>query len=120
MNVDTEETDVFLVDSNYPAGLGAKLTHHIREQHSQSRVLAFVASDIQDTSVNCIAAGAHGRILEEASLEELHTAIDSVVRGEAFCSPQFVLSMFSHIAASPPTKPPTSPQLGWQGDRVTG
>jgi RNA polymerase sigma factor (sigma-70 family) len=64
----------------------------------KQKVLVLVAVDDHESIVNCVAAGAQGCVLEEASLEELKVAIERVVAGETFCSQQLVSSMFQQLA----------------------
>ena len=58
--------------------------------------------------VTGIAAGAHGCVLEESSLSHLRVAVEKVVGGETFCSPEIVHSMFNRLAQ-------TAQESYWRG-----
>jgi len=45
----------------------------------------------------CVASGASGCLLEDASLDELKLSIDRLVSGEHVCSPQLVSAMFRQL-----------------------
>jgi DNA-binding NarL/FixJ family response regulator len=80
-----------------PNEFATTLIRELTNSPAQVKVLVLVAVDDHESIVNCVAAGARGCVLEEASLEELRTAIERVVAGETFCSPQLVSSMFQQL-----------------------
>ncbi len=90
--------DVVLIDLNLPDQLAPELTQHIREHLDRSKVILLAYANEQDNLVECIAAGAHGCVLEESSLSHLRVAVEKVVGGETFCSPEIVHSMFNRLA----------------------
>ncbi len=96
-NLDASGTHVGLIDMQLPDGLAADLIRRLT-QTMAAKAVVLVASDDPDAIIRCVGAGASGCVLEEASLEELHVAIDRIVAGETFCSPQLVSSMFQQLA----------------------
>jgi DNA-binding NarL/FixJ family response regulator len=90
-------THVALVDMQLPEDFATQLIHDLTQAPAGVKVLVLVGVDDHETIVRCVSAGASGCVLEEASLDELRHAIDRVVVGETFCSPQLVHSMFQQL-----------------------
>ena len=88
--------DVVLVDLNLPEGLSVEISRAAIRGQSETKVIILVP-DEHTLLVECIAAGAHGFILERSSLDDLNFAVQRVLQGEAFCSPDIVATMFSEI-----------------------
>jgi two-component system nitrate/nitrite response regulator NarL len=61
-------------------------------------VVAFAVSESEQNVMACVEAGVSAYVPQGASLEDLVTVIQHVVRGEALCSPQVVGSLFRRIA----------------------
>ena len=95
---DREESDVFLIDLNLPGELAVELTRRIRQGMENAKLLLLAYASSQDCLVECIAAGAHGCILEASSLDQLDIAIEKVFHGETFCSQEIVQTMFDRLA----------------------
>jgi DNA-binding NarL/FixJ family response regulator len=95
---DREESDVFLIDLNLPGELAVELTRRIRQQLERAKILLLAYASSQDSLIDCIAAGAHGCILDTSSLADLEAAIGRVSRGETFCSQEIVQTMFDRLA----------------------
>lgn len=102
---DQEESDVFLIDLNLPGDLAVELTRRIRQRTEGAKLLLLAYTSSQDSLVECIAAGAHGCILETSSLDELDSAIQKVLHGQAFCSQEIVQTMFHQLAQAAPGAP---------------
>jgi DNA-binding NarL/FixJ family response regulator len=95
-----QRPDVVLIDLNLPEQFALELTHHIREHVPSAKVILLTHANSEEDLVECFEAGAQGCVLEESSLDDLRTAIETVAAGEVFCSPKMVHSMFSHLARS--------------------
>jgi len=102
---DQEESGVFLIDLNLPDELAVELTQRIRGRMDRAKILLLAYASSQNCLVECIAAGAHGCILETSSLEELETAVGKVFGGETFCSQEIVQTMFDRLAQTAPGAP---------------
>jgi DNA-binding NarL/FixJ family response regulator len=96
-SLSSDRPHVALVDMQLPNEFASTLIRELTQSPAQVKVLVLVAVDDHESIVNCVGAGARGCVLEEASLEELRTAIERVVGGETFCSPQLVSSMFQQL-----------------------
>ena len=97
-SVDRLRPDVVLVDLNLSPEFTIDLTKHVCSNTDSAKVILLVASNTQESVFECIAAGAHGCVLEESSVDELKSAIDRVLAGEKFCSPQIVQSLFTRLS----------------------
>lgn len=62
-------------------------------------MVAFAAAPDEAIQVACVEAGISGFVPRDAGLRDLIDALTSVVRGEAFCSPQVIGSTFRRLAA---------------------
>tara|TARA_R110002049_G_scaffold285698_3_gene466863 strand:+ start:6917 stop:7585 length:669 start_codon:yes stop_codon:yes gene_type:complete len=93
----TEPCDIVLLDLNLPDALAVELAREIQRKHVETKVIILVP-DEHDLLVECIAAGAHGCVLERSPLEDLNAAITKVLAGENFCSSDIVGTMFAQIA----------------------
>jgi DNA-binding NarL/FixJ family response regulator len=103
-SIQEQDPDIILIDLNLPEQLAVGLTQYIRERVPRAKMIllapaqALLAhSDAEHRLVECLAAGAHGCVLQESSLQELQTAIENVVAGEKFYSPEIVPSMCDRL-----------------------
>ena len=96
--VEQEQPDVVVVDLNLPGQQAIDLTRHVRQRVASAKVVVLAYADCQERLFECIEAGAHGCVLDQSSVEELRSAIDRVLRGETFCSPQIVHTIFERLA----------------------
>lgn len=92
--------DVVIIDASLPNGRGLELIRAIRRQLEGVRVLAIASTATRGELLACIEAGANGCILEEASIDDLKSAVDTVLRGESYCTSQATEIIFSQIAAA--------------------
>ena len=89
--------DVVLTDMPMPLRVAAELIRQVREHLSGVRVIVLVPASVEEAIVGCVQVGADGCILDEASIEELKVVIETVNRGETYCSPQIANSMFAQL-----------------------
>ena len=79
--------DVVLMDISMPKMNGLAVTEVLRKEFPKSRVLILSMHLNRDYVLRIIQSGARGYVLKEASPEELVRAIESVMTGDAFFSP---------------------------------
>jgi DNA-binding NarL/FixJ family response regulator len=106
-SIEEQRPDTILIDLNLPEQLAVGLTQQIRERVPRAKVILLAQShallshgDAEDRLVECLAAGAHGCVLEESSLKELQAAIQKVVEGEKFYSSEIISSMCHRLVES--------------------
>jgi two-component system, NarL family, nitrate/nitrite response regulator NarL len=89
--------DVVLVDLGVPdsvATIGA-----IRIAAPNVVVVALAVAEVEGDVLACAEAGAAGYVPREASVDDLVAVLQSVVRGEAICSPRIAATLFRRVAA---------------------
>ena len=70
----------------------------LHAQLPQARILMFNVMDDDQAIIECVRVGASGCVLQDATLEDLVTAIRSVARGTPHSSPRVITSLFSYVA----------------------
>ena len=100
--------EIALIDIGMPDKDGIELTQALRQDAPNVKVIILGMIDLTEEIMQCIEAGAAGYVVKEASFEHLVKTIQSVHRGESFCSPQLTASLFSRIAELASEKIPTS------------
>ncbi len=103
-SIQEHRPDVILIDLNLPEQLAVGLVQRIREGVPETKLILLAParavlshSDAEDRLVECLAAGAQGCVLGESSLQELQAAIEKVVAGENWYSPEIVPSMCDRL-----------------------
>lgn len=71
----------------------------IHERLPQASLLMFNVTDDDRAIIECVQAGATGCVLEDASLEEIITAIHALDSGTLSASPRVITSLFKYVAA---------------------
>ncbi|HET6917782.1 MAG TPA: response regulator transcription factor [Acidimicrobiales bacterium] len=93
--------DVVLMDVRMPRVNGIEAAQRIRELLPSTKILMLTVSDEEDDLYEAIKAGANGYLLKEISVEEVATAIRSVVQGQSLISPSMaskLLNEFNSLA----------------------
>jgi DNA-binding NarL/FixJ family response regulator len=93
--------DVVLMDVRMPRVSGIEATRAIAEAAPTTRILMLTVSDEEDDLYDAIKAGAAGYLLKEISIEEVASAIRSVVSGQSLISPSMaskLLTEFTNLA----------------------
>ena len=80
--------------------LAVALTEHILKSGGNTRVIVLASSGAQENLFECMAAGAHGCVVEASSVADLQAAIEKVLGGEVYYSPGIVELVF-HTLAEP-------------------
>ncbi len=78
---------VVLMDINMPGMNGLEATALIRARHPATKVIALTMHDKKEYVLSILRAGADGYVLKDTSPQELSSAIQAVVKGDAFFSP---------------------------------
>ncbi|HEX6718232.1 MAG TPA: response regulator transcription factor [Pyrinomonadaceae bacterium] len=92
------QPDIALIDSDLCDRAALELTRRIATECPRVKVLILgITSDYRDVQ-EFIEAGAKGYIVTSATLNELITAIRSLVDGEIALSPHVTYAMFAHLS----------------------
>jgi two-component system NarL family response regulator len=93
--------DVVLMDVRMPKLSGIEATRAIAERVPATRILMLTVSDEEEDLYEAIKAGAAGYLLKEISIDEVATAIRSVVSGQSLITPSMaskLLTEFTNLA----------------------
>jgi DNA-binding NarL/FixJ family response regulator len=71
----------------------------INEGAPDVKVVALAVAESDDDIVACAEAGVAGYVSRDGSTSDLIATIDSIVRGEALCSPRIVATLLRRVAA---------------------
>lgn len=78
---------------------GADLVMQFPARLPQARILMFNVLDDDQAIVECVRVGASGCVLQDASIEDLVTAIRAVASGVPHTSARVITSLFSYVAS---------------------
>lgn len=90
--------DVAVINIGLPDKGGISMTRTLHQEAWEVKIIIFGMLDLTDEIMGCIEAGVAGYVLKEAPFDYLVETIRAVHRGESFCSPRIVASLFSRIA----------------------
>ena len=82
--------DVVLMDVTMPLLNGIEATRQIRSEQPQVKVLALTVHAEREFVLDMIRAGASGYMLKECVFDDLVIAINAVVSGKAYLSPEII------------------------------
>jgi DNA-binding NarL/FixJ family response regulator len=97
------EPDVVVLDVTMPELSGIEATRQIREHHPAARIIALSMHSDRRYVTGMLTAGASGYLVKDCALEELATALRTVMRGEIYLSPRIAGAVVESLrgAASP-------------------
>lgn len=97
--------DIVFMDIRMPGIGGLEATRRILSQHPEIKVIVISAFNDEVYPVTLLKAGASGYITKNADTEEIKTAVQTVLSGNVYVSPQLaqmlVVSGMSNNAKSP-------------------
>jgi two-component system NarL family response regulator len=109
--------DVILMDVRMPKLSGIEATKAIAERAPATRIVMLTVSDEEEDLYEAVKAGAAGYLLKEISIEEVASAVRSVMGGESLITPSMaskLLTEFSNLSKRAEAK------QGVPGPRLTG
>jgi DNA-binding NarL/FixJ family response regulator len=101
--VQESQPDVVVTDLSMPGRNGIDATRFIRTLPHAPRVIVLTIHADPAIARAAFDAGASGFVIKNANARELRLAIESVARGERYCSPAVSLDALAATAASPLT-----------------
>ncbi len=78
--------DIILMDVNMPEMDGIEATKQVCQKYPNTKVLMLTMFNTRDYIEKLLRAGAHGYILKNTGKEELHEAIETLIKGESYFS----------------------------------
>lgn len=91
--------DITVVDISMPGLSGIDLARANTDADHPTRIIVLTMHNDQRLALEAQQAGAHGFVLKENTLEELVTAIDTVMAGSTFTTPSLRSIIRSHSAS---------------------
>jgi len=101
--------DVVLMDLRMPRCDGVEATRRLRELHPEIKVLVLTTYADDRSVIDALRAGARGYLTKDASAEEIRSALDQVMRGQAAIDPAVQHHLIDAIATIVPR--PVEPRL---------
>jgi DNA-binding NarL/FixJ family response regulator len=90
-----EERDVLLVDASLSDAAGVHLVQAVRAAGRGTRIILIVQSTAPQLVESCLRAGADGCVADDDTLDDLRRAIEIVMSGQSYCSPQVAHRLFA-------------------------
>ncbi len=97
--------DLVLMDINMPKMNGIDATEMARSLNPGLKVIALSMNGDENYYYKMIQAGASGFVLKQSGSEELEEAIETVMKGNDFFSPQLMKNIILNMGASKKTEP---------------
>lgn len=100
--IETNDVDLVIMDINMPVMNGVECTRQITQTYPDVKVLALTMHDEELYLVKMMEAGAVGYILKDLGKDELLKAINEIVSGRRYFSPEITISVIKELTS--PTK----------------
>lgn len=98
----TTDVDVAIIDIALPDGNGIDLARTVAAIHPDTRVVALSGYSDHTYVEEMMRAGAHAYVVKSAGLEELLRAIQAVLAGHRFLSPEVTAGMLRQASTDSP------------------
>lgn len=92
------EVQIVLMDVKLHGENGIELTEYVKEYHPDVLVIALTMNDDPNTILRMLSAGASGYLLKNASKNDLRDAIDAVLNGNEYYSPEAAFQVINKIS----------------------
>lgn len=92
------DVQVILMDVKLQGENGIELTEYIKEYHPDVLVIALTMNEDPNTILRMLSAGASGYLLKNASKNDLRDAIDAVLNGNEYYSPEAAFQVINKIS----------------------
>ena len=89
--------ELLLLDVSLANEMADHVAAVVRIQSPGCRLLLLVADSAVDSMVELARFGSHGYLFEEVSLASVIAAIETVLAGRPFCSPELANALMAHI-----------------------
>lgn len=95
---DHEPPDAVVLDLHLPCHQVLQWMKSLKDSAPSCKVVLLAPAAASEELWDCLAAGAHGCVVEMGSVDELRSAIQRVLDGEVFCSPTVIQAVFRRLA----------------------
>jgi two-component system nitrate/nitrite response regulator NarL len=94
--IETLRPEVLILDLGTNDSLA--IPRRVQQLFPTLRVVAFAVADRAESVLACAEAGISGYVPQDGSIEDLVTAVVSVLKGELTCSPRMAAVLFNRLA----------------------
>lgn len=94
----TKRFDLVILDIDMPGGNNHQMLDVIRLRHPEIKILIFSSYDEQIFGWRYLEAGADGFLSKKSGLEEIKTAVKSLLRDEKYLSPLLKQTLLNNIS----------------------
>jgi DNA-binding NarL/FixJ family response regulator len=91
--------DVILMDVRMPGQSGIAASLEVLEALPSTQIIILTVSDDEDDLLDAMKAGAAGYLLKEISIEEVRSAVHSVVAGQRLVTPSLATKLITEFAS---------------------
>ncbi len=100
---------VVLLDIGLPGMSGLEVASRLRTDHPDLKVLILSMHADEDHAFQALSAGVAGYVIKDASVNELETALRTVLRGETYLSPALSRRVMDVLRRGGPPRPEPDP-----------
>jgi len=93
---------LLLIDAGLPDMAAFRLVQALKLTNESPRTILVVSTSAPEAIESCLRSGADGCVLEEDTLDDLQRAIECVLSGRSYCSPQVARRLFAQADRSGP------------------
>lgn len=93
----TQEIDLLLLDSTLEGDLSIRIVEQVKSLYQFCKIVLLVPEHALDRIFELAQIGGHGCLFEGAGLSDLHVAVQTVLKGEPFCSPQLAHALVAQV-----------------------
>jgi DNA-binding NarL/FixJ family response regulator len=83
-----QKPDLVLLDITMPDGNGFDVLHHVMKNYSETRIIVLTVHEAGEYAIRALREGAAGFLPKSAASTELEQAIQTVMKGEIYISPE--------------------------------
>lgn len=94
----SESWDLVILDLNMPGKGGLEFLHEIRNSSCKSPVLVLTFHQQGEFALRALRAGANGYITKDLSIDELTVAMNKILAGGRYLSPQITESVLTNLS----------------------
>ena len=95
-----QNADLVIVDVKIPRKDGIEIVQKIKKYYPMIKILAFSIYDEQQKVLGMLKAGADGYLLKSADINEIVTAVNSLMRGDRYISREVADKVIYNVVAA--------------------
>jgi DNA-binding NarL/FixJ family response regulator len=97
------DRELLLLDAGLPGAAAFDLIRAVRASGRGLRIVLMVPAEAPELIKSCLMAGSDGCVVDDDTLDDLRRAIEVVLSGQSYCSPQVARRLFTGEGeAAPP------------------